>query len=242
MGICAIIKQSGDVMKLIGIVGRVYYNKDKQEIVQLNDCLRRVLAEYDDVSTILLLPPNSGNYLNDVVGNGIIVEEDRKKLNYILNKCDGFVVPGGTYWYNFDEYVINYAIDNRKPLLGICLGFQCLCSMFAKDRDKFDMTKRFNIDKHYGNPLEYIHGVKILNNTLLSKILNSDKIRINSIHHDYVDFPMNKLKIAAVSDDGVIEAVEYPESSFLLGVQWHPEYLMDDNSRKIFDNFVNSIK
>lgn len=229
-------------MRIIGIVGRVYYNRDNQEIIQLNDCLRKVLAEYDDVVPIMLLPTNVDGYLDKEMGNDKIDETDKEKLDYLLSKCDGFVVPGGTYWYKFDEYVISYAIKSNKPLLAICAGFQCLCSMFALERDKFDMTKRFSNDNHYGNPTKYIHDISVMKDTLLDRILNEDKIMINSVHHDYVDFEMDKLKISAVSSDNVIEAVEVENHPFLLGVQWHPEYLLDDNSKKILDSFIENVK
>lgn len=229
-------------MKLIGIVGRVYYNRDDQEIVQLNDTLRRVLSKYDDVVPVVLLPTNNGSYLDIKMGEDKIDISDKKKLDYLLSICDGFIVPGGTYWYEFDEYVINYAISSGKPLLAICAGFQCLCSMFAKDRFKFDMTKRFSNDKHYGKASLYIHDISIKKGTLLSKILDDDRIKINSIHHDYVDFVMDKLIVSSVSDDNVIESVEYPGHPFLVGVQWHPEYLLDDYSNKIFDYYFSCIK
>lgn len=229
-------------MKLIGIVGRVYYNRDNQEIIQLNDALRRVLVNYNDVVSVLLLPTNDINYFEVGMGNDRINKEDKKKLDYTLSKCDAFIVPGGTYCYKFDEYVIKYAIANKKPLLAICAGFQCLCSMFALDRDKFDMTNRFLDNKHYGEPDKYVHEISIMKDTYLMKMLNRDKIMINSIHHDYIDFPMKELKVSAVSDDNVIEAVEYPEHPFLVGVQWHPEYLVDDNSKIIFDTFIDNIK
>lgn len=230
-------------MKLIGIVGRVYYNRDSQEIIQLNDYIRRVLSSYDDVVSTVLLPTNNISYLDINMGEDKLSSNDMKKLDYILSMCDGFIVPGGTYWYLFDEYVIKHAIDNKKPLLAICAGFQGLCSMFAKDRDKFDMTKKFLEDNnHYGEANEYVHDSLIIENTLLSRVLNKDSIMVNSLHHDYVDFPMIELNVSSISKDNVVEAVELAEHPFLLGVEWHPEYLDDDNSKKIFDSFVDSIK
>lgn len=229
-------------MKVIGIVGRIYYNKDNQEIVQLNDHIRRTLANYDDVVSIILLPTNLDSYLDIKMGNDKIYKTDKKKLDYLLNKCDGFIIPGGTFWYNFDEYIIKYAIDNQKPLLAICLGFQCLCSMFASNRKQFDMTKKLNNNTHYGDSKKYIHEVNIIENTILKDILCKDSIMINSIHHDYVDFSMNELVVSAISNDNIIEAVELSNHPFLIGLQWHPEYLMDDNSKKIFDKFIDNTK
>lgn len=229
-------------MKIIGVVGRVYYNRDEQEIIQINDAVRRALVKYSDVVSILLLPTNDSNYGSFKMGDDKLEEIDKKKLDYILDKCDAFIVPGGTYWYQFDEYVMKHAIKNNKPLLGICAGFQAICSMFAKDRFKFDMTNKLNNDIHYGKYNKYIHNVNLVDGTVLMDILKCDKVMVNSLHHDYVDFDINSLIVSAYSDDGVIEAVELPGHVFFMGIQWHPEYLMDDYSKKIFDRFIDSVK
>ena len=113
--------------------------------------------------------------------------------------------------------------------------------MYSLDRDKFDMTKRLEKSSHYGKQDEYIHECSIKENTLLAGILNKEKIMVNSIHHDYVDFLMNELIVSASSIDNIIEAVELPNHPFLIGLQWHPEYLIDDNSIKIFDEFIKSV-
>ena len=221
-------------MYVVGIVGRSYYNKDEQEIIQTHDALRRYLNRRDDVVCVTLLSPEKECLLN--VDQG----EDRvdNKIDYILDKCDAFVVPGGTYAYHFDEYVINYAINNDKPLLAICLGFQVLCSMFAYNRDKFDMSERRDLENHLGKPDEYKHEVVIKENTKLSNILMADRIPVNSVHHDVIDLEMKTLVVNAISDDGIIEGVEHPDKRFVVGIQWHPEYLVDENSLKILDNFI----
>lgn len=229
-------------MKIIGIVGRAYHNKDNQNIIQLNDTLRQALAIYKDIIPILILPTNLETYTNIKMGQDKIDNIDKEKLNYILSKCDGFIIPGGSSWYNFDEYIIKYATANKKPLLAICAGFQCLCSMYALDRDKFDMTKRFSNNSHYSSPNQYLHQNIIIKNTLLSKILDQEVIQVNSLHHDYIDFPLKDLKVSALSEDNIIEAVELPSHPFLLGLQWHPEYLLDENSNKIFEYFINTVK
>ena len=229
----------GEKMYIIGIVGRSYFNKDNQEIFQIHESIRRVLTKYDDVIPICLLPPEDYDYHNSKMGKDIV---NKDKLNYILDKCDGFIVPSGTYFHNFDEYIINYTIKKDKPLLAVCLGFQLMCSMFAKNRDKFDMTIRLKDNSHYGNSKKYLHEVNIIKNTKLSKIVNKSCIPVNSVHKDTVTFKMNKLVINAVSDDGVIEGVEYPNKKFIMGLEWHPESLFDDYSKLIFDSFYKSIK
>ena len=225
-------------MKIIGIVGRAYYNIDNQKIIQSNEYVRKALSAYNDIVPILLLPADNRFYSDIKMGADKINE---KKINYILNKCDAFVLPGGTSFYNFDEYVVKHAIKHNKPLLGICAGFQCICSMFAKTRTKFDMTEKIITKNHIGDPKKYIHNVKITKGTKLYDILKQEYIPVNSAHNDKVNFEMNELQISSYSEDEIIESVEYPNKKFIIGLQWHPEYLMDENSTKIFDAFVKSI-
>ena len=89
-------------MHLIGIVGKAYNNIDNDDIFQTRDELRRYLSLKDDVICITLLPTNKERMLDIEEGK----DEVDTKIDYILDKCDGFVVPGGTYSYHFDEYVI----------------------------------------------------------------------------------------------------------------------------------------
>ena len=76
------------------------------------------------------------------MGTDDITDLDKKKLDYVLDICDAFIIPGGTFYYKFDEYVIEYARKSNKPLLAICLGFQAMCSMYALNRTKIDMKSK----------------------------------------------------------------------------------------------------
>ena len=228
-------------MKIIGIVGRSYYNRDKQKIIQVNECIRKCFSNYDDVTFLTILPTNDCYYVDTKMGEDKLSYKDKSKLDKILDICDGFVVPGGSSWYNFDEYVIDYAIRNNKSLLCICLGFQALCSMYAKNRIRFDMTDNLGNDSHHGPEDKYIHKNNIVNDTKLRDIIGKDSILVNSVHNSYVNFEMKELVISAFSSDNIIEAVEMPEHKFVIGLEWHPEYLMDSDSIKIFDAFVNSM-
>lgn len=228
-------------MKLIGVVARVYYNKDNQKIFQINESIRKAFSIYKDIVLISILPTNNNYYTDIKPGEDKLTAQDKEKLNYILDKCDAVIVPGGTNWYNFDEYIINYTIEKDKPLLCICLGFQSLSSIYSKNRDKFDMTTKINNKKHYGPPNQYQHINKILKCTKLYKILNKEKIPVNSLHNSQINPPLKDLIISSISEDGVIEAVELPNKKFVIGLEWHPEYLLDANSLSIFDAFINSI-
>lgn len=229
-------------MKIIGIVGRAYQNKDGEKIFQVNEAIRRVFSNDSDIIPFLILPTNYTIYSDLEMGKDQIMDEDKQKLDAILSVCDGIVVPGGVNWYQFDEYIIRYAIEKDLPLLAICAGFQALCSIYADPRTKFDMTKTFDTNLHYKDKTTYQHSILIQSNTKLSNLLQQDKILVNSLHHDYIDIPLKELTIAAVSEDGIIEAVELSNKTFVLGLQWHPEYLMDSCSQKILNSFIAHVK
>ncbi len=229
-------------MKIIGIVGRAYENKDGEKIFQINEAVRLALANYNDITAILLLPTNNSLYPDLEMGTDEITDLDKQKLDYVLNFCDGLIVPGGSNWHKFDEYVIDYAIKKDIPLLAICAGFQALCCMDATSKNKFDMTKKLLDDTHYENKTTYKHTINILENTILEDIIKEKKIPVNSLHHDYIDFNFKNLKTCAISEDGLIEGVYLPNKKFILGLQWHPEYLMDVYSQKIFNYFIAKIK
>ena len=97
------------------------------------------------------------------------------------------------------------------------------------------MTKRLDNNNHYDKPNKLKHKIYIDENTNLRSILNTNTLKVNSIHHDYIDCELNNLVISAKSEDDIIEAVELPNHKFIIGLQWHPEYLMDDVSEKIMD-------
>jgi len=98
----------------------------------------------------------------------------------------------------------------------------------------FSKEEEIIIDKHFSNN-GYIHYINILENSLLYKILKEKRILVNSRHKTAI--MDTNLNVVARSDDNVIEAVEDPTKSFFLGVEWHPESLNDENSKKIFDYF-----
>ncbi len=74
--------------------------------------------------------------------------------------------------------------------------------------------------------------------TLLARIAEAGTIQVNSAHHQAVRIPGRFAVVNATAPDGVIEGVEDPRYGFCLGVQWHPEFLIDPADRKLFQAFV----
>ena len=148
----------------------------------------------------------------------------------MLDLCGGIVLTGGDNKGKLDDYLISYALKNNLPLLGICQGMQSM-AMYETD------NKLIDVDNHY----KCEHHV-YLEDSNLKKIIGKDKIVINSFHHQQIKFS-KIFKIVGKSSDGVVEAVESNLHPFQIGVQWHPERMLEScESQKLFKEFISQIK
>ena len=159
----------------------------------------------------------------------------------ILDICKGFIIPGGNTWNKLDESIILYALNNNKPLLGICAGMQALGNLMYFNSDKSDKTIKVNsISNINHNILKdcYIHKINI-NKGILFDILGKKEIEVNSRHNDTI-VNNSAFKVEAISDDNIIEAISL--NPLVIGVQWHPEDLQDENSNKLFKYLIKKSK
>lgn len=188
---------------------------------------------------------NFSNYVKAVnLLGGIAItipNYDAKILKEVL-KCDGIIFTGGTSWEMNDEKVLKYCLDNKMPFLGICLGMQMIGDYFSYNHEVgIDKTVKINTGANHNCNNKYCHEV-ILKNGFLSNLFNKDKILVNS-YHNYIISNTDSSIIKGYSDDGVIEALEIQNHPFGIGVQWHPEKIIDDvNSKLLFGAFIDSCK
>ena len=87
-----------------------------------------------------------------------------------------------------------------------------------------------------------VHDVSIVKDSPLYQCLKTERLLVNSYHHQAVKKLAESLKVMAEAPDGTIEAVYMPGHSFLWAVQWHPEFSWrtDEHSRKIFKAFIEA--
>lgn len=129
--------------------------------------------------------------------------------------------------YDFERKLITGWLDSGKPLLGVCLGMQ-FTNVAAGGSLIQDIPSQIGTKvKHRG-----YHTVKIEPGSLLAGIIEADRIRVYSNHHQAVKNIAEGFKVIARSEDGVIEAMERKQGGFGLFVQWHPEQTDDLPARR----------
>ncbi len=193
---------------------------------------------------LLIREESSNNNINNYIraielynGNVIKIKDniDINCLLKILKNIDGILLTGGDKVGRLDYFLIKYAIDNNLKLLGICQGMQSMALYGSED----SLVEIGNLSHNkYKN---YCHYVK-LSNSKLKDILNKEVVEVNSYHKQKV---LNSyyFKVVGMSDDGIIEAIESNNNNiFQIGLQWHPEKMIDydNNSKLIFEYFINS--
>ncbi len=191
---------------------------------------------------------------------------DVKEINQLVDMCDGFLFTGGqdvspeiyhektldglvvacSKRDNMESIVLDAAIKNDKPVLGICRGIQFINAKLGGSLYQDLPSQRPTDTEHHQNPPYDIpvHRVSLEKNSPIQKFLGKEELMVNSYHHQAVKDLAPALKIMAVSEDGLVEAVYKPDNKFLWAVQWHPEYSYktDNSSRKIFKAFVEAMR
>ncbi len=206
-------------MKRVGIILRNYKSNTNHKLLGIRKDLIEFLDRYD--ISIICIPINFENS----------IEKEYERVEEGIKLCDGIILPGGADLYPIDPKIAKYLYDKDIPTLGICLGMQIIGSTFNG-----------NLDYVYNHQSEkdYVHTININENSKLFNILNEKTIKVNSRHNEAIF--NTDLKISSLSNDYIIESIEDTNKKFFIGLQWHPESLMNDkNSIKIFDAFVSSL-
>ena len=127
----------------------------------------------------------------------------------------------------FDFQLIQYAMEENKPILGICRGIQIINTYFGGSlyQDLSDFENKVIMHNQAKNPQLPTHTVTIERNSKLFEIFKEEKLLTNSFHHQAVKEVGKGLAVTARTSDGIIEAIEHRDYPFLIAIQWHPEML-----------------
>lgn len=190
-----------------------------------------------------------------------------KAADALVAECDGILLPGGAdidpACYGQEKRpcchetipardqgemrILSAALNARKPVLGVCRGCQLINCYFGGTlyQDIMEDAGANHLDHMDAwNHARPVHSVTVTPETLLAQAMTGDSARVNTLHHQGICRLGTGLTASAISEDGIIEALECHDHPFLLGVQWHPEHTFKSQveSRNIFTLFVRSCK
>ena len=194
--------------------------------------------------------------------------DDIDALRATYEACAGIMIPGGvdmdpgTYGEAPHErlgrvdpardrvelQLTRWAIEDRKPLLGLCRGLQVINvaagGTLYQDLDaQLDGAIRHDYFPTYGFDRDYVsHDVAVAPASRLRSLVEIDQLPVNSMHHQGVKRLGAALVACAHAADGLIEAVESVNGHWMVGVQWHPEVFEadDPHTRELFRGFVRA--
>jgi putative glutamine amidotransferase len=170
---------------------------------------------------------------------------DRDAIGSIVAAADGVILSGGgdvvSLAYGEEPHLLSkyqdpvrdemefevarLALDMELPLLAICRGMQLLNVVLGGTLIQDIPSQVSNAVKHYseGTHTVLLHNIDIKEESLLSRLLGTNSMAINSWHHQAVKDLGNGLRANCQARDGVIEGVESSDGKPILGVQFHPE-------------------
>ena len=198
-----------------------------------------------------------------------LFEGDEVLLRAIYDNLDGVFLPGGvdmdpaSYGEEKGEKcgrtdsardwaeltLTRWAIADGKPVLAVCRGLQVINVAAGGTLYQDIETFRAGSQKHdyFPKPGLYTrqrisHAVRVAEGSQLGALLEDEWVPVNSMHHQGIKTLGEGLVASAFAPDGLIEGVEGPEDQFLIGVQWHPEDLYDNDEmmRRLFDAFIEA--
>jgi putative glutamine amidotransferase len=139
--------------------------------------------------------------------------------------------------------LVQLAIDNDIPFLGICRGLQLINVAHGGSLYQDLASLHSSSIQHDCHPSrKYLaHPVSIIPNSRLSQFGFDTSQMVNSLHHQGIRTLGKGLSPIALAPDGLIEAIEVTGHPFGLAVQWHPEWLTSQQStRCLFEAFIHA--
>jgi len=192
--------------------------------------------------------------------------DDKAELDDAYNICDGILFTGGhdvapsVYAQvatdkcgtpcplrdSMEGYMLDLCIKDDKPLFGICRGIQFINAHLGGTLYQ-DLPSEYEnaIEHHMDPPYEKVaHKVNVYDGSKLAEIIGPGMHEVNSYHHQAVKDISPSVTKMAISEDGLVEAIEIKNHRFAIAVQWHPEfsYEVSKDSISLIQAFVDACK
>lgn len=226
-----------------------------------------IMPLYDNEKNSIWMLPNYMRAVKTAGGLPVILplEADEEDLLRLAGLCDGFLLTGGDdldpalYGQKklavcgeviplrdkMDLAIANLALENKKPLMGICKGIQVVnVAMGGTLYQDIPSQCEEEDDRHSqkqprGEPS---HMVQVEKESPLYSLLGEETLFVNSFHHQGIDRLAGGLLPMAKTKNGLIEAAYAPGQPYVRVYQWHPEWMYetDDRQLALFEDFIKA--
>lgn len=177
-----------------------------------------------------------------------------------VSLLDGLVLSGGTHVHpnrygqqpqvtarydlrrdETDFQLLEQAEEIDIPVLGICRGAQFI-NVFHGGSLCQNVTPLRMKTRH--RPLLLpLQTVQLVQDSRIGRLMHSTLIGANRIHSQAIKHLGRNLRVTALDNDLFVQAIENTGQQWLMGVQWHPEYLLyHTGHRRIFSHFVHAAR
>ena len=231
---------------LIGVSARIYY--PAAPVLDLGGVWTKTLHYLEQSVAHWLLRGGALATMIPAVDSQSVTSREDFNLKQYAEAMDGLVLQGGndvapqTYgeeplrpeWAGdpvrdrYEIELIRAFVDAGKPVFGICRGHQLLNVAFGGTLLQDIPTQRPGALMHInrGHYERNQHTVQIEPGSRLADLYpGMTEATINSIHHQAIkDLAPDFAVEARCAQDGIVEAVRWRGPSFVVGVQWHPEF------------------
>ena len=198
----------------------------------------------------------------------IVPHFEKARLRAVFNHLDGLLLSGGgdispalfgeedsgLLWLVDEQrdraelVLTQWALEEGLPLLGICRGIQVINVAAGGTLIQdiaIQVPDALAHSSVAGRPKESVaHVVEVAEGSRLARLFGAGALGVNSAHHQAAKLVDTSLVITARAPDGVIEGLEAPDHLFCLGVQWHPEAMVDGYPvmRCLFEALVDAAR
>ncbi|MGD9330254.1 MAG: gamma-glutamyl-gamma-aminobutyrate hydrolase family protein [Desulfobacterales bacterium] len=203
------------------------------------DSYMRALLKIDAVPLIIPVIPGAAvlaQLFQQIDGLLLIGGPDLDPVHYGQSAHAGLrkVTPARD---RVEMQVARWALQADLPVMAICRGMQVLNvamggTLWQDIASQLPQAAKHDFHPEY--PEEYLaHRIKPQVDSRLAAVLGGEDVPVNSLHHQAVDRIGKGLRPVAYAPDGIIEAVEGIDAGWIVGVQWHPEWLVEKDPRMV---------